>query len=50
MQYKQSIRDLLRPEGFYGFKLEELTPTKTRRAQVTDNTACTRARSALAGC
>ena len=33
MKYKQSIRDHLRPEGFYGFKLDELTPNKTRRAQ-----------------
>uniref|UniRef100_A0A7S2RBC0 Uncharacterized protein n=1 Tax=Rhizochromulina marina TaxID=1034831 RepID=A0A7S2RBC0_9STRA len=34
MKFKQSIRDHLRPEGFFGFKLDELTPNKTRRAQV----------------
>ena len=33
MKYKQSIREQLRPEGFNGFKLAELTPNKTRRAQ-----------------
>lgn len=33
MLHKQSIRTHLRPEGFNGFKLDELTPNKTRRAQ-----------------
>mmetsp|Transcript_74293 Transcript_74293/g.145129 ORF Transcript_74293/g.145129 Transcript_74293/m.145129 type:complete len:249 (+) Transcript_74293:80-826(+) len=33
MEYKQGIRDQLRPEGFNGFSLDELTPNKTRRAQ-----------------
>ena len=33
MEYKQSIRDQLRPLGFNGFQLAELTPNKTRRAQ-----------------
>jgi hypothetical protein len=29
----QGIKIKLRPHGFTGFKLEELTPNKTRRAQ-----------------
>uniref|UniRef100_A0A7S2MEP5 Uncharacterized protein n=1 Tax=Octactis speculum TaxID=3111310 RepID=A0A7S2MEP5_9STRA len=33
MAHKQSIRTHLRPIGFNGFKLDELTPNKTRRAQ-----------------
>lgn len=33
MEHKQSIRTHLRPVGFRGFALEELTPNKTRRAQ-----------------
>jgi len=33
MKYKQGIKEHLRPLGFTGFKLDELTPNKTRRAQ-----------------
>ncbi|EKX37720.1 hypothetical protein GUITHDRAFT_154910 [Guillardia theta CCMP2712] len=33
MKYKQGVKEHLRPLGFTGFKLEELTPNKTRRAQ-----------------
>mmetsp|Transcript_1029 Transcript_1029/g.2842 ORF Transcript_1029/g.2842 Transcript_1029/m.2842 type:complete len:249 (-) Transcript_1029:63-809(-) len=33
MAHKQSLKTHLKPEGFPGFKLKELTPNKTRRAQ-----------------
>lgn len=33
MKYKQGVKEQLRPLGFTGFKLDELTPNKTRRAQ-----------------
>uniref|UniRef100_A0A7R9UFG3 Uncharacterized protein n=1 Tax=Pinguiococcus pyrenoidosus TaxID=172671 RepID=A0A7R9UFG3_9STRA len=33
MAHKQSLKKYLRPAGFPGFKLKELTPNKTRRAQ-----------------
>lgn len=32
--YKQSLKELLAPYGFKGFKIAELTPNRTRRAQV----------------
>jgi hypothetical protein len=32
--YKQSLKELLAPFGFKGFKIAELTPNRTRRAQV----------------
>ena len=32
--YKQSLKELLAPYGFRGFKIAELTPNRTRRAQV----------------
>ena len=33
MAHKQSLKTHLKPAGFPGFKLKELTPNKTRRAQ-----------------
>lgn len=33
MEFKQSLKTHLRPLGFTGYKYEELTPNKTRRAQ-----------------
>lgn len=32
--YKASLKDLLAPYGFKGFKIAQLTPNRTRRAQV----------------
>jgi len=32
-EFKQSLKPMLKPLGFMGFKLKELTPNKTRRAQ-----------------
>lgn len=32
--FKQSLKDDLAPYGFKGYKFAELTPNKTRRAQV----------------
>lgn len=32
--YKQSLKELLAPYGFTGFKIAQLTPNRTRRAQV----------------
>lgn len=34
MEYKRSIMEHLKPIGFTGYKLDELTPNRTRRAQV----------------
>mmetsp|Transcript_45809 Transcript_45809/g.95942 ORF Transcript_45809/g.95942 Transcript_45809/m.95942 type:complete len:202 (-) Transcript_45809:227-832(-) len=34
LKYKQGVKEHLRPLGFTGFMLDELTPNKTRRAQV----------------
>ena len=31
--YKQGIKEKLRPYGFKGFMMDDLTPNKTRRAQ-----------------
>mmetsp|Transcript_6845 Transcript_6845/g.9610 ORF Transcript_6845/g.9610 Transcript_6845/m.9610 type:complete len:234 (+) Transcript_6845:38-739(+) len=36
MEYKQSLKEHLLWYGFSGFKLDELTPNRTRRAQVTN--------------
>lgn len=36
MAYKQSLKEHLKPLGFTGFKVDELTPNRTRRAQVTN--------------
>mmetsp|Transcript_4304 Transcript_4304/g.12362 ORF Transcript_4304/g.12362 Transcript_4304/m.12362 type:complete len:309 (+) Transcript_4304:163-1089(+) len=36
MEFKQSIKRLLRPYGFTGYMLSELTPNLTRRAQCTN--------------
>ncbi|KAJ1635700.1 hypothetical protein T492DRAFT_964259 [Pavlovales sp. CCMP2436] len=36
MAYKQGLKTQLRPLGFTGFKLANLTPNMTRRAQVTN--------------
>lgn len=33
LQHKQQLRQHLKPMGFMGFKIAELTPNKTRRAQ-----------------
>ena len=33
LEHKQSLKTYLSPLGFVGFKLKELTPNKTRRAQ-----------------
>ncbi|GFH61115.1 hypothetical protein CTEN210_17591 [Chaetoceros tenuissimus] len=33
MEHKQMLKPILKPYGFTGFKLAELTPNKTRRAQ-----------------
>jgi hypothetical protein len=34
LEHKQSIKKYMTPLGFTGFKLDELTPNRTRRAQV----------------
>ncbi|CAM9276555.1 unnamed protein product [Chrysoparadoxa australica] len=36
LQFKQTLKDELRPLGFTGFKVDELTPNRTRRAQVSN--------------
>eukprot|EP00536_Pseudo-nitzschia_multiseries_P017002 jgi/Psemu1/299373/fgenesh1_pm.1333_\ len=36
LEFKQSLKTLLKPYGFNGYKLSELTPNLTRRAQCTN--------------
>merc|ERR1711923_20343 len=36
VDWKQSLKKQLKPLGFSGYKLAELTPNKTRRAQCTN--------------
>lgn len=36
MEYKQSLKQYLRPLGFRGYQYTELTPNLTRRAQCTN--------------
>ncbi|CAM9189751.1 unnamed protein product [Ascophyllum nodosum] len=36
MEFKRSIMEHLKPIGFTGYKMDELTPNRTRRAQVTN--------------
>merc|ERR1712232_1449999 len=36
MDFKQSLKEYMKPVGFTGFKVDELTPNRTRRAQCTN--------------